>query len=234
VAGVEKVMYLLLDGDPDLGPALCDATVVAMRSAGGRRIQINVVDPELGPPFGVADHPGEAELTAVVSVWINAAEGSQLDRALPDPGPEGSWFGYLVSEAEPRPNTTASPGPDGRVPGFAQMVPLTVPDGLSWAEWRRRWQVSHTPIALATQSIFRYVQNVVLRPLTAGAPRYAAVVEECFPVEAAHDLHAFFAAAGDEAKLARHMAAMSESCDRFMDGAAPVAWMAEYLFLDDR
>ena len=50
---------------------------------------------------------------------------------------------------------------------------------------------------------------------------------------AATDLHVFFDAVGDDAKLARRMAAMSDSCDRFMDGVAPVAWTAEYLFEDE-
>ena len=125
-----------------------------------------------------------------------------------------------------------SPGPDGRVRGFAQLVPLRVPAGLRWGEWRRRWQGNHTSVALGTQSTFRYVQNVVLRPLTPGAPGYAGIVEECFPLAAASDLHVFFDAVGDDPRLARHMAAMSESCDRFMDGVAPVSWTAEYLFPD--
>jgi hypothetical protein len=55
------------------------------------------------------------------------------------------------------------------------------------------------------------------------------VGEECFPREAASDLHVYFDAVGDEAKLARHMAAMSESCDRFMDGVAPVAWTTAHI-----
>jgi hypothetical protein len=73
---------------------------------------------------------------------------------------------------------------------------------------------------------------VVLRPLTRGAPPYAGIVEECFPLAAATDLHVFFDAVGDEAKLARHMAAMAESCDGFMDGVAPVSWTVEYVFAD--
>jgi hypothetical protein len=101
---------------------------------------------------------------------------------------------------------------------------------MNWGEWRRAWQGGHTSVALNTQSSYRYVQNVIFRPLTAGAPAYSAVVEECFPIEAAGDLHVFFDAVGDDAKLARHMTAMSESCDRFMDGVAPVAWTAEYMF----
>jgi hypothetical protein len=110
------------------------------------------------------------------------------------------------------------------------MVALTKPAHLSWGEWRRIWQGSHTSVAINTQSSFRYVQNLVLRPLTAGAPPYAAIVEECFPIEAARDLHVFFDAVGDEARLARHMSAMAESCDRFMDGSAPVAWTTEWQF----
>ncbi len=152
--------------------------------------------------------------------------------ALPDPGESLRWHGYLVTEAEPLRNTTTPTGRDGRVPGFAQLVTLIRPEGLSWGEWRRLWQGAHTPVAIGTQSTFRYVQNVVFRALAAGAPPYAAIVEECFPAEAATDLHVFFDAVGDDARLARHMAAMSESCDRFMDGAAPVAWTAEYLFDD--
>jgi hypothetical protein len=232
---VEKVIYLLLDGDPEVGLALRTSTVPALRAAGGRRIQVNVVDPAIGPPFGVAPEPGAITLTAAVSVWVNTAEEARrrLDGALSASGSGGAWWGYLVTEAEPLPNTTAAPGSDGRVPGFAQVVPLTVPEGLSWGEWRRRWQGSHTSVALSTQSTIRYVQNVIFRALTPGAPPYAGVVEECFPMEAAGDLHVFFDAVGDEARLARHLAAMSESCDRFMDGVAPVAWTAEYLFADE-
>ena len=229
---MEKLIYLLMDGDPEVSSTLRTDTVAAVQAAGGKRIQVNVIDAVLGPPFGVAPEPEAQQLTAAVSAWVNTAEGAPLDTLLPFGGPGATWFGYLVTEAEPLPNTTVSADPDGRVPGFAQLVPLHVPDGLGWGEWRRRWQGSHTSVALATQSTFRYVQNVVLRPLTARAPRYAAIVEECFPLAAATDLHVFFDAVGDEAKLARHMAAMSESCDRFMDGVAPVAWTAEYLFAD--
>jgi hypothetical protein len=116
------------------------------------------------------------------------------------------------------------------VPGFAQLVALGRPSHLSWGEWRRIWQGGHTSVAIHTQSSFRYVQNVVFRAVTVGAPAYAAIVEECFPIEAATDLHVFFDAVGDDARLARHMAAMSESCDRFMAGVAPVSWTSEWLF----
>jgi hypothetical protein len=227
---VEKVVYLLLGTTVGVTLDLRLDVVEAARAAGAHRIQINVADAELGHPFGVEPEAGSMQLAAVFSAWVDTAEGSRVGDTLPEPGTGRTWHGYLVSEAEPLPNTTVPPGPDARIPGFAQMVPLSVPEGMSWAEWRRVWQGSHTPIALATQSTFRYVQNVVLRPLTPGAPRFAAVVEECFPIEATTDLHVFFDAVGDEAKLERHMSAMSNSCDRFMDGSAPVAWTVEYVY----
>ena len=230
---VEKVVFLLMrppGGDvAGLSKTLTGPAADDFRARGATRIQVNVVDPDLGKPFAAAPDPDQPSLDAAVSMWVDTAEGSSVAAGLPDPGDGGRWHGYLVSEAEPLRNTAHPPGPDGRVPGFAQLVPLTKPDRLSWAEWRRVWQGAHTSVAINTQSSFRYVQNVVLRALTPGAPRFGAVVEECFPTEAAHDLAVFFDAVGDEAKMARHMTAMSESCDRFMDGLSAIAWTAEWV-----
>lgn len=205
--------------------------VADARRHGGRHIQVNVVDPFLGHPFGVAPDEDIPHLAACVSVWVDSAEASASDvhSVLPRAA-EGQWHGYLVTESEPVVARDHPPGPDGRLAGFAQMVALNRPATLSWGEWRRIWQGSHTAVAINTQSTFRYVQNVIFRAVTEKAPAYAAVVEECFPAEAAKDLHVFFDAVGDDAKLQRHMDAMSASCDRFMDGAAPVSWMTEWQY----
>lgn len=231
---MEKLVYLLL-GPPgtvgsDVAAALRDRTAPALRSLGAHTVQVNVTDPVLGHPFGVEPEDDHDQILAAVSLWVDSAEGIRMASALPDGAPGGAaWHGWLVCESEPRPNHTHPPAPDGRVPGFAQLVALSRPGHLSWGEWRHIWQGSHTSVAINTQSTFRYVQNVVFRAVTAGAPAYAAIVEECFPDEAATDLHVFFDSVGDEARLARHMAAMSESCDRFMDGVAPVSWTTEWL-----
>lgn len=234
---MEKLVYLLIGPTGTLDAAaaaeLTGVTVPALPALGARSCQLNVTDSSLGWPFGVVPEGGEDQILAAVSVWVDSAEASAAGiwRQLPVLAGDGSaWHGWLVCESEPLPNTTHQPAADGRLPGFAQIVALVRPAHLSWAEWRRVWQGGHTAVALNTQSSFRYVQNVVFRALTPGAPPYAAVVEECFPLEAATDLHVFFASGGDDARLARHMAAMSESCDRFMDGDAPVAWTREWLF----
>lgn len=231
---MEKLIYLLVgtEGsvDPSLGVTLRERTVPELLSLGAHSVQVNVADPALGHPFGVTPEPGSEQILAAVSLWLDAAEGARTGSVLPAPGGDSVWHGWLVCESEPLTNRDRPPGPDGRVPGFAQLVALTRPEHLSWGEWRRIWQGSHTSVAIHTQSSFRYVQNVVFRAVTAGAPPYAAIVEECFPVEAATDLHVFFDAVGDDARLTRHMAAMSESCDRFMDGVAPVVWTSEWVF----
>lgn len=235
VPAMEKLVYLLIGPpgtvDPAVAAALRDSTVPRLFELGAASVQVNVTDPSLGHPFGVAPDENSEQILAAVFAWVDAAEGSRLATGLPDPADSGaSWHGWLVSEAEPIPNRAHPPGADGQVPGFAQIVALSRPAGLSWSDWRRVWQGNHTSVAVNTQSTFRYVQNVVFRPVTPNAPTYAAVVEECFPIEATTDLHVFFDAVGDDARLSRHMAAMSESCDRFMDGAAPVSWTKEWVF----
>jgi hypothetical protein len=230
---MEKIVYLLVGpaglAVPDLARSLRERTVPALSGLGARAVQINVADESLGHPFGVSPEAGTDQILAAVSVWVDTAEGSRTASALPDGG-GADWHGWLVCESEPMANEVHPPGPDGAVAGFAQIVALIRPPHLSWGEWRQIWQGTHTSVAINTQSSFRYVQNVVFRAVTPGAPGYAAIVEECFPIEASTDLHVFFDAVGDDARLTRHMAAMSESCDRFMDGVAPVAWTREWVF----
>ncbi len=232
---MEKIVYLLIGPAgppvPDLARSLRERAVPALVSLGARSVQLNVTDESLGHPFGVAPEAGADHILAAVSVWVDSAEGCGVESALPVPtGIGAAWHGWLVCESEPVPNRDHPPGPDGEVPGFAQIVALIRPSHLGWGEWRAVWQGAHTPVAIHTQSTFRYVQNVVFRAVTPDAPAYAAIVEECFPREAARDLHVFFDAVGDEARLARHMAAMAESCDRFMDGVAPVSWTREWVY----
>ena len=60
----------------------------------------------------------------------------------------------------------------------------------------------HTPIAIATQATFGYVQNVVVRPVTADQPRRVdALVEELFPSAGMTDMHAFYGSGGDDQEL---------------------------------
>jgi hypothetical protein len=102
-----------------------------------------------------------------------------------------------------------------RAPGLANVALLRIPVDMSVEHWRERWQTHHTPVAIETQATTSYVQNRVLRALTDGAPRVDAIVEEQFPIEALHDLHAFYGSGGDTADLEQRMNRMLESVATF-------------------
>jgi len=86
-------------------------------------------------------------------------------------------------------------------------------------------------MAIETQSTFRYVQNVVVRPLTPGSPPWAGIVEECFPIEAMTDLHAFYDTDGDQARLSDNMSKMMDAVGRFQDrGSTEVIWTSQYVY----
>lgn len=212
---------------------LADPGAVAepIRHHGGSRIQVNVVDPSLGAPHGMTPPRGSMGIAAMVSYWVDAAgEGGIHAGLLPNAG--GSrWCGYLVSEALRLAGPPAA-GDGSRCEGFTQIVPLSVPPDLSWEEWRRRWQGSHTSVAIETQSSFRYVQNLVVRPLDEGAPGFAAIVEESFPLGAASDVSVFYDAVGDPGRLDQNTRRMMDSCAGFIRGTVPIVWTAEYRLAD--
>jgi hypothetical protein len=142
----------------------------------------------------------------------------------------GGWLAaYLVTESEPLPD--ASPAPPGeRTRGFANLAFLRRPAALERVTWLSRWQDDHTHVAIETQSTFRYVQDVVVRPLTDGAPPVDGIVEECFPIEALTDLHAFFDAVGDDDRLARNLGRMNDSVSAFgANEAIDVVPTSEYV-----
>ena len=227
---------VLLAGDgtvgwPDLLDDLAGASSGQLRHRGASCIQVNVLDESLGPPHGIPPAAGSLQVGAMVSYWVSAAGEHGIHADILPPLEEGRWYGYLVAEALQLTGPPA-PGDGSRSTGFTQIVPLSVPAGLSWAEWRRRWQAGHTAVAMETQSSFRYVQNVVVRPLDEGAPAFAAVVEESFPLAAASDTAVFYDADGDPECLAENTRRMMESCANFIDAPVPIAWTAEYRLPD--
>ena len=131
-----------------------------------------------------------------VSLWTQQYYGTSVDEALRLLRSEANEIAaYLVTESVPMPPPGSPPGE--RASGMANMALLRRPTEMDEQTWLRRWHHDHTPVAIATQSTFGYVQNFVVRALTAGAPPLSAIVEELFPIEAVGSLHAFFGAADD-------------------------------------
>lgn len=148
-----------------------------------------------------------------VSLWIQQHYGAQIGAAMDVLAHEAETLAaYLVTESVPMPPPASPPGE--RAPGLANVALLRRPEDMNEANWLQRWHGDHTPVAIATQSTFGYVQNYVVRALTADAPPLSAIVEELFPIEAVDSLHAFFGAA-DDADLADRMGKMVASTSAF-------------------
>lgn len=152
-------------------------------------------------------------VVAVLSLWTQQSYGGDVRGAVEVVTPEcDAVAAYLVTESVPMPAPVTAPGE--RTDGLANIALLRRPEHLDEPTWRARWQIDHTPVAIATQATFGYVQNTVVRALTDEAPVIAAIVEELFPLAAVSDLHAFFGAA-DDADLADRMQKMLASTEAF-------------------
>jgi hypothetical protein len=212
---VEKLFYALWRGETaaEAFSGRLLALPAAIGDAGGVRIRLGV--PDVPPP---ADDPYAALRAAApagfVSVWLNSAyDRAAVEAALRAASP--ALAGYVVAESTILPNLTEARGE--REAGFLQVCGFAALPGLPRAALWDAWLGAHTAVAVQTQSTVFYNQNVVIRPLTEGAPAWDAIVEERFPAAALNDRAAYFAADGDAARLEANMARMGESCARFID-----------------
>lgn len=186
--------------DPDLHARLA--------AAGVQRLQVNVDDEAVAAAMRIPtfDEP----IGAIVSVWTDAS---------PDAASEvlssvtSRLAGYEIEERLPIPPPEVADGE--RMDTLANVAVLRRPEELTVDEWRHNWLVDHTPVAIATQGTFGYVQNVVVRPVTPDAPRIDAMVEELFPSAAMTDMHAFYGSGGDDAELNDRFTRLMTSVARF-------------------
>lgn len=189
----------------------------ALTAAGARKLRINIRDAAVEPGTGLIQTWQQPQQEAVVQYWLpsaNAIFRGRADAAIA--AHCGHFHAWLVTESTIIANSEHPPGHGERSWGWSQASFINFRDDLDRMEAIKIWHSHHTKVAIETQANFEYVQNLVVRPLTEGAPDYAAFVEECFPVEALTDPHAFFDAVGDRAKFAANLAAMMDSCNRFI------------------
>lgn len=233
---MEKVIAALWKADSEDRDTF-NARVLAdlpakLEAAGASRVRINVEDAITDTGNMLRQTRGEAQHNAAVQFWMpsaNAIFRADVDAVLAATGVR--FAAWLVLESTILPNKDHSPAPGTRNWGWAQMAFLTRPERLTFDEWLAIWQDSHTRVAIDTQSNFEYVQNVVIRALTPGAPPYAAIVEECFPEAALTDPFVFFDAVGNQEKFTANLSTMMESCNRFIDqGTIDVIPTSQYNF----
>jgi len=189
----------------------------ALKAAGASGIRINLRDKEVAAGAALIQKWQEPQQEAVVQYWLpsaNAIFRADADRAIA--AHCGRFAAWLVAESTIIANHEHPPVSGQRTWGWSQASFINFRNDLDRMEAMNVWHSHHTRVAIDTQSNFEYVQNLVVRPLTDDAPQYDAFVEECFPVGALNDPHAFFDAVGDPAKFEANLDSMMDSCGRFI------------------
>ncbi|MGZ6777272.1 MAG: hypothetical protein ACXVGD_22270 [Blastococcus sp.] len=201
-----KLMFLLHDGAGLRDDSLRDEGLRSrLAGAGATRVQVNLDDEHVGDALRLQPE-GEEAYRAVLSVWTQGPPAAAADVVLAS---YAGAVGWQVEERRPLDPPETADG--SRADALANVAVLRRPDELPHQEWLARWLGPHTTVAIETQATFGYLQNVVVGPVTPGAPRVDAIVEELFPAAAVGDVHAFYGSGGDDAELTRRITRLMES-----------------------
>ncbi|WP_246465416.1 EthD domain-containing protein [Novosphingobium jiangmenense] len=229
---MEKVIAALWappgESREEYGARLLETLPQALVSAGASRVRLNIRDATVAPGEALVQQWQAPQQAAIAQFWMpsaNARFRGEVDAAL---AAHSAWFAaWLVCESEIIPNTAhpcsanVSPGkhptPPERTWGWSQASFISFRPDLTREAAIAHWHSHHTRVAIETQANFEYVQNLIVRPLTEGAPAYSAFVEECFPIKALNEPEAFFDAVGNPAKFKTNLDAMMDSCHAFLD-----------------
>jgi hypothetical protein len=192
---VRSVKLVLALWEADQHALLSDDLRQSLRGAGATRLQVNLDDEDI--PDGVLRlQHFEDPLTSVASVWTPAPAAGVLECLRPLATTIAGW------QVEERRPLVPPDVPDGhRTDALAQVAFLRRPSALPYDDWLAHWHGPHTRTAIETQATFGYVQNRVTAKLTDDSPDVDAIVEELFPSESMHDIHAFYGSAGDQQEL---------------------------------
>jgi hypothetical protein len=229
---MEKLVYALWkrgeEPDEAFKRRLLDEAAPRLLALAIERVRISVVDHDVAAGEKLRLGSLSPPKAGLLSLWIEQAQDrAPVERVLS--GTCGAFAGYLVLESRPLVNRAARPG--ARTPGFALVTCFEPADGLPYAEFLRIWHEQQRACAIETQSTFGYVRNEIVRALTPGAPKWAGIVEENFPLAALTDPAAFYDAVGDPAKLKRNVKRMLDTCRGFLaQDRVESHPMSEYVF----
>ncbi len=215
---MEKLVYLLWrDGGEDaasFGKRLLGEAGPELLARGAREVVLHVADADadLGRTVPVRD---ERDLFAgTASFWLPCVDDApRFEEALARAGSRRA--GYLVTESVPRDFDRRDWACGVRSPGLVMISVFPQPERLSRAEFIARWHGSHTPLSLEVHPLWRYVRNVVARPLAPDAPELAGIVEE--HVREAADLVEPARFYGGAERAAVNMRRIVEDARRFLD-----------------
>ena len=231
---MEKLVYVLrteTDGDA-LRDGLLEKAAPALREEGALKIDVLVADAAVSAGAASRIARLSPPCAAEVAFWLDNSDDRQPCEALLRSHAD-ALEGFLVVESLPLRSAERDQRDGSRTPGFTLVTGITRLASVSYEDFLQIWHEDHKRVAEETQSTFSYVRNTVARPLTAGAPGWAGVVEESFPIEALTDPETWYDAAGDTERFKVNLARMMESCQRFLDlGQIDSHPMSEYLLPD--
>ena len=200
------------------GARLVESLPSALKAAGASGIRLNIRDAAVEPAAALIQQWQAPQQDAVVQFWLPSANAhfrGAIDAILAEA--TSRFEAWLVAESTIIPNKEHPPKAGERTWGWSQASFISFRPDQSWDANVAHWHSHHTRVAIDTQSNFEYVQNIIVRALTPGAPDYGAFVEECFPAEAMTNPQAFFDAVGDQEKFSENLRQMMESCAGFLD-----------------
>ncbi len=208
----------------------------ALLQRGALRLSMDIKDSDAEILAPVPWPDDELPLTAVVSFWMDChdrrAPFEEILLALGD-----RVAGYLVTESlymeyGGNQHSARRNWPDGvRSPGVVQVTLLEQPPRLTHMQWLDHWYSVVSPMSERVQPRARYVRNAVARPLSADAPPYKGIVEECWASkDIPLDPMLYYNANGSQETLRANMMAMMDGVSQFLDlDRIRVVMMSEYL-----
>ncbi len=217
---MEKLCYVLwkptaMTGD-SFRDAMLDEVAPPLLARGARGISLLTADAEAESAARARITRMEDPIAGMLSVWLDCVDDRAAVETALAPHVRRS-AGYLVTESVPLRNTTHVAPAGSRTPGITMLALLEKPERLALADWLAIWHDQHSPLALEIQCTYRYVRNVVARPLTPAAPPWLGLVEEGFPAGVVTDLERWYDAVGDPEKLRERLGQMIASVQRFLD-----------------
>lgn len=216
---MEKLVYVLwrpLRSTADDFSRVLRAAATRWPGLGASRISINTVDHFVEPALSARLTHLDPPPSAVACFWMDACDDrGPIEKELKEIADR--LAGYLVVESVPLVNTTHTAGLGERTPGTNMIALIERPERIPYDRWIEHWHGHHKRVALETQCTYAYVRNVVVRPLTPGAPPWAGIVEEGFPSEAVTNPMIWYRAEGSEETLQRNMGRMIESVQAFLE-----------------
>lgn len=220
-------MYLvwLPDGTTpdDVRTTMLDGVAPKLLAAGVRGLTMDLDDADAQIPPLMPPPDGEAQVRAIVSVWVDAYDYcAPIEAVLRSVATRIA--GYQAVESLYRDyggNEWSGPRdwPDGtRSPGVLTVSLIEQKRGMDFEEWITFWHTKQSPMSEAIQPRCRYVRNAIFRAITPEAPPYRAIVEEGWPThDHVTDPMKFYCGNGSVETMNANIATMMEHVSTFID-----------------